>query len=404
MSFDPNIFKQFLFNKFDIDVQDGEIYPGYNPEHIVNYIIVSLIETNAVIAGGSVLAAYTYTNNIKDLDIYVNKKNAIKLRENLAKLKYNFASYNIQSQYDQSFFIKNNILARFTLMMHYKLPTIDIMIVPDNIDVRQVVTNFDLTFCEIWYDGINVYASNPKDFIEKKGTLKSDYLENLLLNFNKFTINRIKKYIRKGFTISYNTQNKNHIISEKQAKKKPINSEKWVVNIIYRTILKLLDENLLQKYINNIPISSNVYNLFCISNIDDYSVKSLMNFFNFLQVSPDINTRIDLIITILSYSIFETKNHNYYTDIFNVFKITKDQIDDRYDEIKNEDDEEEEEEEEEVDEEDIRRINFLLNTKLNIKRKREDDELIEEEVESRRPGPSKKRKIIYDDDDLGDYF
>ena len=64
MSFDPNIFKQFLFNKFDIDVQDGEIYPGYNPEHIVNYIIVSLIETNAVIAGGSVLAAYTYTNNI----------------------------------------------------------------------------------------------------------------------------------------------------------------------------------------------------------------------------------------------------------------------------------------------------------------------------------------------------
>ena len=66
---------------------------------------------------------------------------------------------------------------------------------------QQVATNFDLTFCQIWYDGEAVYASHPDHIREKRGVLQGDYVQSFI-NGNKFLQQRIRKYRLRGFTIS----------------------------------------------------------------------------------------------------------------------------------------------------------------------------------------------------------
>ena len=73
---------------------------------------------------------------------------------------------------------------------------------------KDVVSNFDLTFCEIWFDGKDVYANYKDDVLQKRGLLKDDYLELLFIDNNKFTKNRIEKYKNRGFEIYISKKNK----------------------------------------------------------------------------------------------------------------------------------------------------------------------------------------------------
>ena len=133
----------------------------------------ALISAEALVAGGSVLAPYI-DGRISDIDIYIHASKAEEFVEVLKKeLGYYFVSNGnyIAPAYDQSFFRKNNILARFRLFSGL-YTYIDIMIIPDDITLLSVVTNFDLTFCEIWYDGKTVSAVDPAGILAKTGMLK----------------------------------------------------------------------------------------------------------------------------------------------------------------------------------------------------------------------------------------
>jgi Zinc finger, ZZ type len=225
-----------------------------------------IIHSEAVVAGGGVLAIYA-GYEISDLDIYVNTENAKDLYMTLRTFGY-YSNYerwgNIAPPYDDSFFRKNNILARFRLthiasradhqhalvnsnpadvypqqnglwhcnscgranligpMWHcpdpqceydlcqtcylhmtnlIKIPHIDIMMIPDRIPVRQVVTNFDLSFCQVWYDGHKVETNHRKDILTKHGFLQKDYQEALFTKFNWFILSRIRKYNDRGFEV-----------------------------------------------------------------------------------------------------------------------------------------------------------------------------------------------------------
>ena len=161
-----------------------------------------LIKNNALLAGGSVLGAFS-NFKIKDLDIYVNQKDAMNIYKDLVTLRYNNVDEQcIAPAYDQSFFRKNHILSRFRFDHETFIP-IDIMIISDDIKLTDVVTNFDLSFCEIWFDGQNVYAVDSEGIKNKTGMLKSEYSEALFKYFNKFISNRIKKYSYRGFKIFY---------------------------------------------------------------------------------------------------------------------------------------------------------------------------------------------------------
>jgi len=79
---------------------------------------------------------------------------------------------------------------------------IDVMAVRNARSPLDVVNNFDLTFCQVWFDGSDVYASHPEHIESKKGMLQGDYVK-LMLTGNTFLKKRMAKYMRRGFTIDF---------------------------------------------------------------------------------------------------------------------------------------------------------------------------------------------------------
>jgi hypothetical protein len=205
-----------------------------------NIINRLLTENEALIAGGAVLAPYINSQdlNVNDLDVYIHKSKAMDFVDGLISLlRYSFIKNGnyIKPAYDQSFFRKNNIIARFRLYL-YEFPPIDIMIIPDEIPILSVVTNFDLTFCEIWYDGRTVSAVDPVGILAKTGKLKKDYVNSFLLYLNQFTIRRVLKYVKKGFTITYDSEKiRNTFLKQSKNVTSP---EEWVVYKLYNFMLR----------------------------------------------------------------------------------------------------------------------------------------------------------------------
>jgi hypothetical protein len=180
-----------------------------------------LLETGAILAGGSILRAVSPWNanirglqgngilvspEVNDLDIYVPVRMTPRLIDGLytggtALLVSERYSVLPASSYCESFLRKNGIRRIHTFTDRWDQSPTDIMSVRHRRSVQQVVTNFDLTICQIWYDGAKVYASHPQDIRDKKATLQSDYVI-ALMRGNKFIRNRINKYMKRGFSIS----------------------------------------------------------------------------------------------------------------------------------------------------------------------------------------------------------
>ena len=195
-----------------------------------------LKDNNAIIAGGSVLAS-VIDGVINDLDIYVNLKNAQKFYNNLYTTSLIDSEYSrhIAPPYDKSFLIKNNILSRFTTYM--RSTKVDIMVVSDDVSVESVVENFDLSFCKIWYNGTDILTRYYQDIINRKGTLGKDYLE-AYLEGNMFTIKRLKKYNKRGFTITLPNIDTGKIEITRFSKN-VISPEMWVVYKLLEILISM---------------------------------------------------------------------------------------------------------------------------------------------------------------------
>jgi len=258
-------------------------------EHIPNL----LHEYDAIIAGGFVLGNIVDVK-FSDIDIYVNRKNAIEFIKHLLQDEHddNIVAHRIlsASPYDTSFFYKNKILARYTFKIQEY--DIDVLIVDDEKNVVDVAKNFDLSFCEVWYDGIAVYANNEEHVINMKGILNPDYVESLVVYKNKFIIKRIKKYFNRGFKISYTYDNK--IISLKLPTKKidETNYELWVINMIRQIV-----------YDNNLKL-----------HIESLQYKKFIDFHNFLiHNAPAYNYKIYIL------EIYDKFSEEYKRIFKNVF-------------------------------------------------------------------------------------
>ena len=200
-------------------------------------------------------------------------------------------SSHVAPAYDGSFLKKNNIILRL-VFFHQELPPIDVMVVLDTVNVINVARNFDLSFCEIWFDGQNVYAVDPDSINQKKGILKPDYLESLFVYHNEFIKKRIKKYLKRGFEINYSRNPCTFLTPKKEIKqiKTPngtvtvtnINRElmypeEWVVKKIYSAFLKeILEDD------NTDIINSYILSEFTVENL----FKMIKNYYNI--VDPDI--------------------------------------------------------------------------------------------------------------------
>jgi hypothetical protein len=214
-----------------------------------------LFKNKAYIAGGFVLSAITDSFETSDIDIYINEINFYGFINDLKKLNnFKFNVYNefshpyyththlnnveypfidmniikeqfcsnsnneftqineyekdyrsnkscnfvISSEYDLSFFKKNGIKFKIEIFINDK--RCDIMIINKDRNLLDVVSNFDLTCCQLWYDGFKMDGTHLKDISNKITNLNPDYLESLLDN-NEFIINRIGKYKSRGYKI-----------------------------------------------------------------------------------------------------------------------------------------------------------------------------------------------------------
>ena len=332
---------------------------------IVLKICDILIKNEAFLAGGSVLSAFS-DFQINDLDIYVNRKNVMTIYKDLMDTGYyKVDNLCLAPAYDQSFFRKNHILARIRLENEDFMP-IDLMIIPDNISLVSVVTNFDLSFCEIWFDGQNVYAVDPEGIKNKEGVLKPDYLESLFKYFNDFITKRIKKYTSRGFKISYSSSKCSFLY--KHSEIKTINNpngtirisgdygnnyiypEEWVVKLVLNKFYKVnckkdfnlyyhftLEEftwqnlfSMLKRYYHISPLS---YGLF---SYIDTTLESIPMPYEYRWINPDNprfpedaspefkQKRVDIKVKLLiKYLILTTLGEFFDFDIFNIEKSRK---------------------------------------------------------------------------------
>lgn len=128
----------------------------------------------------------------------------------------------------------------FLSVDYLRLPDIDIMIVHPNYSLYRIVTNFDLTFCQIWYDGENVRTSHAMDIKTKKGVLQKDYV-NAYANGNEFLLHRVKKYQKRGFSISIPDLILPKISHYNQTRTVSSPLE-WVINMLYTHYFTFIHE------------------------------------------------------------------------------------------------------------------------------------------------------------------
>ena len=177
---------------------------------------------NALVAGGFLLKAIQPNVDVQnegwkkgDIDLYVNVKNTRPLMEALFESTRGMLplfqphTYNgyLASLYCRSFMRRNGI--RGVKSMDVKVAvqspqwmTLDIVSIRNRRTPVQVVTNFDLTFCQLWFDGETVYATHPDHIEQRRGQLQGDYVETYLAG-NRFLRKRIEKYRERGFEITF---------------------------------------------------------------------------------------------------------------------------------------------------------------------------------------------------------
>ena len=162
---------------------------------------------SAIIAGGSVLRAcyneipWDIDTTVKsDIDIYVNVRNVPDMKAALSSVATTFSSRK-SNLYCNSFLVRNRIREVIEIVDK----DIDIVSVRNARNVTDVVQNFDLTICQVWYNGQHMYATHPQHILDMHGELQGDYIE-LYKTGNRFLRNRIEKYCSRGFTIDRGTR------------------------------------------------------------------------------------------------------------------------------------------------------------------------------------------------------
>lgn len=211
---------------------DKYINAGDDDATVLSFVNSVLHDNNAIIAGGFLLNAIHPLTPAEypDIDCYVPCKNLKTFNQTMVKLivSNQLRQYNA-SFYCRSFLRRNGIrsvqglyikkIEKFLARDPRRYDgreydralgeymgdehIMDIMAVRNSRSPIDVVQNFDLTFCQVWYDGENVYATHPSHIKEKSGVLQNDYAI-LFLQGNRFLKKRISKYDNRGYTITFN--------------------------------------------------------------------------------------------------------------------------------------------------------------------------------------------------------
>lgn len=200
--------------------------------------------SQALISGSSVLHSLFPPEDVSswsanDLDIYVNAKNFIPLRDFLAsKCKHINSPTNFfgkKSNYSHSFFKMNKILKMYTFkFIDDKSSDMDLVMVENSQPIETLIKNYDLSCCMNYYDGETIKSFNLEDTLAKKSKLSPDYFK---LMSNTKIKRRINKYKKRGFEI---------ILPENVTSDNPLSStpneedvKRFIINKLFRLIFRL---------------------------------------------------------------------------------------------------------------------------------------------------------------------
>lgn len=155
-----------------------------------------LKESSAIVAGGAVVSVFG-NFEINDFDIYVPFTKAFKLILSCMNLGFRINHLNE--------FYYPNTSQRILLRAQMSLPAdeilLDILVHADDVDHVSLVSGFDLSFCQTWWDGEHVFTCDPDGLKSRQGSLNVDYRARLYRDFDVNLIKRIHKYRKRGFSI-----------------------------------------------------------------------------------------------------------------------------------------------------------------------------------------------------------
>lgn len=159
--------------------------------------VTALKESKAVIAGGFALNALLGTLTTGDVDVYVNAAWLQPILTFLVKNTMYLHCHQV-SPYSTSFMKRNGIVSR--LSFRSKTKSIDLMILHSRTPV-ECASNFDLTCCQVWFDGDEVNGTHLEETKERRASITPEYLTSFLEG-NRFTRARVQKYSQRGFAVS----------------------------------------------------------------------------------------------------------------------------------------------------------------------------------------------------------
>ena len=158
-----------------------------------------LIESGAMIAGGSVLHYLIYESKeySGDIDIYVNIKNAEKIRNFLSNLPDAYIDKSrTVNKYNKTFLQINKI--KTIVKFKSEEDSFDLMYIRNSKSVEDVVTNFDFTCCQTYYDGKSVKTTHLELTLFFEYRITKDFVK-FYKNPDKYGKRRVDKYTAKGF-------------------------------------------------------------------------------------------------------------------------------------------------------------------------------------------------------------
>jgi len=158
-----------------------------------------LIESGAMIAGGSVLHYLIYESKeySGDIDIYVNIKNAEKIRNFLCNLPDAYIDKSrTVNKYNKTFLQINKI--KTIVKFKSEENSFDLMYIRNSKSVEDVVTNFDFTCCQTYYDGKSVKTTHLELTLFFEYRITKDFVK-FYKNPDKYGKRRVDKYTAKGF-------------------------------------------------------------------------------------------------------------------------------------------------------------------------------------------------------------
>ncbi len=163
-----------------------------------------LKRNGAIVSGGFILKSIGKFTDVKsvDIDIYVPTAHIDTFKAEVATLiSPAVVSKELVTGDASLFFKKNGILSITKYVQDSPIyAEMDVVEVKDDRTPIDVVKNFDLTFCENWYDGEQVYMTYPDHVEGKYGYVENNYLM-ILTNKHPVLLGRIKKYAKRGFKI-----------------------------------------------------------------------------------------------------------------------------------------------------------------------------------------------------------